>query len=186
MDMFYAPGLRPYSRAIRGYGIHELAREPIQQLGVRRYVDPGAEILGRCDQALPEISLPDTIHDYPGRCRIRRVHNPFSQAEPGERSARWKGIEKCRHTRLNSLGGPEPIAALKNVSDPGVRPLLQHHGRGWERPRGPKFVNFLVQRCAIGIGVADDAEKFVLLLAGALRNRDPEDVLLFRGKRVRA
>ena len=62
--------------------IHELAGEPVEQFGMRRFFAARPEVFRRIREAEAEVSLPDAIHERAGRGRRFAVHQPFGEREP--------------------------------------------------------------------------------------------------------
>ena len=90
-------------------GRHELRRQPVEQLGVRRRFALEAEVLRRGDQAPAEELLPDRIDGHAGGERVGRVDEPAGQVVP---------IGLARRGRAAAGGTRESPAAPPR---PGVR-----------------------------------------------------------------
>ena len=88
--------------------VHEFAREPVQQFGMRRLIALRSEILRRDDDAAPEIFLPETVHGHARRERVLFIHEPFAERQPvvrftpfgsGGRNAGTSGCTSSRGLR---------------------------------------------------------------------------------------
>ena len=64
---------------------NQLRRQPVEQLGVRRWLPAHAEIAGRGDDPPAEVMLPETIHDHPRGQRVIRPREPGRQRRPPAR-----------------------------------------------------------------------------------------------------
>ena len=64
-------------------GAHELAGEPVEQLGMRRGIALRAEIAGRADEAGTKELLPKTIGDDARGERVFRINEPTREVEAG-------------------------------------------------------------------------------------------------------
>ena len=69
MQLFEAPAVRD-----------EAAREPVEQLGMRRRLAELAEVARRADEPAPEMVLPDAVDDHAGGERILRLREPRASA----------------------------------------------------------------------------------------------------------
>src|SRR5690348_12651936 len=68
----------------------ELARKPVEQLGVGRRLTLRAEVLRRLHQPAPEEDRPEAIHRDAACERMVRPCEPFSQSQPVAREVLWK------------------------------------------------------------------------------------------------
>ena len=122
MDLFLVPVL-----------IHQLASQPIEQLGMTWVRALGSEIVVGLDQAAAEIGLPDPIDDHPRGERVAAIHQPPRQIQPIGRCARTGIPERgqdVRHARRDEIALAREVASLVNVRDPRAAAALFHnHGR---------------------------------------------------------
>ena len=102
MHMFYAPAR-----------VHKLAGEPIEQLGMRRRFGLHAEVLRRGDNAVAEIGLPHTIHEYARGGRRFRIGDPFRQGEARVIRAGRQRMQECWGARFHGPGRLEPADIAK-------------------------------------------------------------------------
>ena len=99
--------------------IHEIHRQPIQQLGMRRRVALRAQVLGRHHQADAEVRLPE--RDSPASARSSasgdRRASGRTRADSRGSSSRER-MQERRHARLHFLRRREEIAAIESMRLP--------------------------------------------------------------------
>ena len=101
-------------------GIHELHRQPVEQLLDSTVSRLRSQILRRRDDARPEVRLPHAIDDRPRRCRRLPVHQPAREAQAVGRRTGRQLMQERRHARRDFTIGLQEIAALQNVGDAPV------------------------------------------------------------------
>ena len=114
----------------------KLARQPVEEFGVRGGRTPKPEIVRRGNEPTAEEALPDTIHNHPRRERIGIRHQPPCQRQPaatrtssGRRAVlKRRRIERGKHAG-NHLLARIPMASLgKHVSGRDLRHLADDLG----------------------------------------------------------
>ncbi len=75
-------------RLLAPASVHELAGQPVEQLGMTGGRSLGAEVVVGLDQAAAEIRLPDPVDDDAGRERIAAIDQPARQVQAIGRSSR--------------------------------------------------------------------------------------------------
>src|SRR5260221_8715256 len=73
----------------------ELAREPVEQFGMRGPRALRAEIVLAFDDPFAEVRLPDAVHGDARRQGIARIDDPSGEIEP----------RRCARLRLRKYGG---------------------------------------------------------------------------------
>ena len=89
-----------------------------------------AEILGRPDQALPKIHLPETVDGDPRREGVGRVHQPAGEFQPIRRRAVPESREQGGDAGLDPLRRAVVGSPVQDEGLPGSRSLLHHHDGG--------------------------------------------------------
>ena len=60
----------------------ELARQPVEQLRMRRAAAAKAKVARRADQAAAKMVIPNAVHHHAASQRMRRIAQPFGQRQP--------------------------------------------------------------------------------------------------------
>ena len=89
--------------------VHELAGQPIEQLGMAGGGALRAEVVVGLDQAAAEIRLPDPVHGDPGRQRIAAIDQPAGQVHAVRRSSRTRILQAGQHARERPARTRSPL-----------------------------------------------------------------------------
>ena len=130
---------------------------------MRWSLDARAEILGRGDQPLAKIGLPDPIHDDSRGGGIAFVHNPPGQPEAVSWRVCRERVQHRGYSRLDFFTRPQSVAALQEVGHTRLLALVQDQRRWRIGPVGPQIGDLLVQVSASRIEPAKNAEQLPLL-----------------------
>ncbi len=110
--------------------LHELHREPIEELGVTRQRAPHAEVLGRLHQAGAEQELPVGVHRHASGQRMVRPHQPAGEAQAVRGGLGVHGREDRRGPGLDLVPLLVVDAAHQDVRRAPHAALLHDHGGG--------------------------------------------------------
>ena len=180
----------------------ELAREPVEQLGVARAVAVLAKIVRRLDEAGAEVVLPDAIHGDAGGEWVRGRGEPARElgARSGGVGGQFGQIVAHEHGRRawrDGLAFVVPIAALEHVDGCALRGFVAdaEDRRRCRRERGLEVANLSRHALAVGaLQIFQHAAEFVelgvewfpfRLERRALRRRQEKDAVFLRGGKIR-
>ena len=96
-------------------GVHEINRDPVQQLGMRGELALHAEVLARSDDPATEEHLPDPVHEHAGGEGIAPIHEPLGKAETVPGKVRREGEDLVRHRGLHFFSGSIEAATGEDV-----------------------------------------------------------------------
>ena len=131
---------------------HELARQPVEQLGMAGRLPQPAEVAGSADQAASEVILPDPVDDHPGRERVVRPAEPSGQGQSTTgRSRRRRGRFDPRGagSRAAGIPGRSAVASDRRGSPSAARwPDVgrRHHRARLDRLQGIESPELGLQR----------------------------------------
>ena len=124
-----------HDQAVQGLetptAVHELAGQPVQQLGMGWPRSGASEVAGRAHQPHAEVMLPDAVHHDPGGQRMVGLGQPLGQREapPGGFGApiglfhpvgRQLSVEHRRHPGQHLVPGIGVFAPSQNPSGRGT------------------------------------------------------------------
>ena len=90
---------QPVDRLLAPAAIHQLAGQPVEQLGMAGGRALGAEVVVGLDQAAAEIGLPDPVDRDPGRQRVAAIDQPAGQVQAIGRRARARILQAAARRR---------------------------------------------------------------------------------------
>ena len=113
--------------------LHELDRQPVEQLRVRRRRALTAEVVLGLDNPSAEVLLPHAIDGHARGQRVTRIHQPAGKVKPvGGAGSRHERRQHGWHAGLESCSRPREIAGNVDVSLARLA-LGQHQGSHYFR-----------------------------------------------------
>jgi len=157
--------------------LHEVDREPVEQVAVFRYGRARAEVLGGVDETNPEHGLPDAVDgDARGERRLRR-DDPAGELQTVAGRAFRPRVERRGHMGRDLVLRFIPAAAIEQFRRPGLNPAALREvkdGGAGDRKSLPKVVGLDVELFRFGDGSPPGAEDCRALFPGAFGGRGGE------------
>src|SRR5438874_1557155 len=111
---------------IRCSTFHQLHRQPVQQLWVRRGFALGAEVLAGAHDSVSEIGLPDAVDNGSGRGGRAAVDQPTSESQAVKLRSRRQRMEEGRHTWPDRPDRLQEVTTLKQAGTARSVPLAEY------------------------------------------------------------
>jgi hypothetical protein len=110
---------------------HQLNRQPVEQLRMRRRLALHAEVVERGDDAGPKDRRPLPIHRHPRGERVLLGDDPAGEVETIRLPVNFERRQHGGNARLDRLLGLQELAAMMTECRPRIlRRPLPHHKRG--------------------------------------------------------